>query len=316
MFIREANVSDIPEIISVLKSSLGEDDLALSPEIWTYKHIENPLGKSLVLLAVEKERIAGVRAFMKWKWQMGNEIFSALRAVDTATHPEFQGMGIFKKLTLEAVDLSTKNRDNFVFNTPNNNSRPGYLKMGWKKAGNIKVGIKPSWKSFYNFHQIEPNYTISKKVSETEFNLLCDVWNLSLSANKKLFTPKSVNYLNWRYESNPLQNYEVYANKDMYIAGYVKQQKKIKELRIVECITGDYNSNKKDIKKIITGWEKKFGVQITTFSGEMEALSKINFNSHIGPILTVRELNLSPEYQGEITNIENWAYSLGDLELF
>src|SRR5690606_33421424 len=139
---------------------------------------------------------------------------------------------------------------------------------------------------------------------------------LNLSAKKKLFTPKSVDYLNWRYASNPLQQYEVYADKDIYIAGYVKNRKKSRELRIVECLTGDYHNNKKIIKRIITSWEKKIAVQITTISGEMEALFGISLKSRIGPILTVRELNLSPLSQTDIINIENWAYSLGDLELF
>lgn len=316
MNIREATVSDIPEIISVLKASLGEEDLPLSREIWNYKHIHNPFGKSLVLIAVEDERIVGVRAFMRWKWQMGNTDFSAVRAVDTATHPDFQGKGIFKKLTMEAVGLSINYGDNFVFNTPNNNSRPGYLKMGWRNSGIIKVGIKPAWRSFFKVYSANPDYIITKKSSEAELNFLSHSWNLKLSAKKKLFTPKSANYLSWRYENNPLQQYQVYADENVYLAGYVKQRKKVKELRIAECITGQYSNNKEVIKEIIKIWEKKFGVQITTFSGEMKALSALSLNSRIGPILTVRELKLSLQDQTDIYNIDNWAYSLGDLELF
>ena len=144
MEIREAKETDISEIVKVLKASLGEDQLELSEKVWQYKHIYNPFGKSIVLIAVENEKIIGVRAFMRWEWQDESNKYMALRAVDTATHPQHQGKGIFKKLTLKAVDLAKSNNDNFIFNTPNEQSRPGYLKMGWKQVGKIYVGLKPS----------------------------------------------------------------------------------------------------------------------------------------------------------------------------
>jgi len=130
MEIREAKETDISEIVKVLKASLGEDQLELSEKVWHYKHIDNPFGKSIVLIAVENEKIIGVRAFMRWEWKYASNKYSALRAVDTATHPQHQGKGIFKKLTLKAVELAKSNNDNFIFNTPNEQSRPGYLKMG------------------------------------------------------------------------------------------------------------------------------------------------------------------------------------------
>ncbi len=130
MLIREATEQDIPEILRVLKASLGETSSKKTESVWRYKHVDNPFGKSLVLVAVENDKIIGVRALMRWNWQLGNQIFSAYRAVDTATHPKHQGKGIFKKLTLRAIEMAKEQRDNFIFNTPNTQSLPGYLKMG------------------------------------------------------------------------------------------------------------------------------------------------------------------------------------------
>lgn len=96
MQIREATEHDIPEILDVLKASLGEISSKKTEAVWRYKHLDNPFGKSLILVAVENCKIIGIRALMKWKWQLGNTVFSALRAVDTATHPAHQGKGIFK----------------------------------------------------------------------------------------------------------------------------------------------------------------------------------------------------------------------------
>ena len=46
------------------------------------------------------------------------------RAVDTATDPEFQGRGIFTRLTLEALDALPAEGVELVFNTPNARASP------------------------------------------------------------------------------------------------------------------------------------------------------------------------------------------------
>ena len=66
----------------------------------------------------------------------------AVRAVDTATHPDHQGKGIFTKLTLGAIPDLRDDGVDAIFNTPNDKSRPGYLKMGWSQVGRVPVGVR------------------------------------------------------------------------------------------------------------------------------------------------------------------------------
>ena len=66
-----------------------------------------------------------------------------LRAVDTATHPDYQGRGIFSRLTMHAIDGLAADGVAFVFNTPNAQSRPGYLKMGWQPVARLPVLFRP-----------------------------------------------------------------------------------------------------------------------------------------------------------------------------
>ena len=65
----------------------------------------------------------------------GRSTLRAVRAVDTATHPDHQGRGLFTALTLHALEACRAEGVAFVFNTPNDVSRPGYLKMGWREVG-------------------------------------------------------------------------------------------------------------------------------------------------------------------------------------
>jgi GNAT superfamily N-acetyltransferase len=314
MIIRDAKSEDKDAIVSVLKASLGEADLPLSNKIWNYKHENNPFGKSQVLLAVENGEVVGVRAFMKWNWQLGEESFIAYRAVDTATHPNHQGKGIFKKLTLEAVNIVNKNSGNFIFNTPNDQSRPGYLKMGWKTVGKVSVGIKPALNSFYKLSNESEEYKI-EKVNEQSTYKLCNIWNEKLKTTKKLFTPKSPNYLYWRYENNPLQKYEVFSNDNIYITGYIKKRGRIRELRIAECIYKNI-SYRDEILKTVRKWSSKFGAQFITFSPFLAKNILWGIHGGYGPVLTLRELNIEHTQIQNISHIKNWASSLGDLELF
>jgi N-acetylglutamate synthase-like GNAT family acetyltransferase len=319
MNIREATEKDIREIVSVLKASLGEKDLSLSEEIWRYKHIDNPFGKSIVLIAEEEEqeqenKIIGVRAFMRWQWCNGETMFSCFRAVDTATHPDYQGRGVFKQLTLKTLKLAKEEGAAFVFNTPNEKSRPGYLKMGWEVAGKLQVAISPAFNSFWKIKKEIPDYQINHQSSTRQIEDLCNDWNSKLRGTN-IYTKKSVDYLKWRYENNPLKSYEVLAASEFYIAGYIKKHNGIKELRIVECIYTGSDAERKT-HETIRRWSFKFGAQVISFSPKLLKLKYPTIKGEFGPITTVRDLTLSLDDKGIYSSTENWDYSLGDLELF
>ena len=316
MTIRKAVPADIPEIVFVLKLSLG-DHLPFTEEIWNFKHVINPFGPSIVLIAEEDEGIIGVRAFMKWKLSHLNktEIFT-YRAVDTATHPAHRGKGIFKRLTLKAVESAKEEQGDFIFNCPNDLSRPGYLKMGWEQIRKIPVGVQPSFWSFWKFPSNPIENKVKMEASDQEIEVLCNQWNLMLRKQGLLFTPKSSNYLKWRYENNPLKNYSVYATPDFYLAASIEKRKGIRELRISECIFLGTELDFKQIKKIIRKWSLKFGVQAISFSPKLLSFGNSALKGAFGPILTVRGLNLQNSEKINYRNMENWNYSLGDVELF
>ncbi|CAL66966.1 GNAT family N-acetyltransferase [Christiangramia forsetii] len=313
MEIKEADLNDIPEIVEVLKASLGEEQLELSEKVWRYKHIDNPFGSSVILIAKEDNKIVGVRAFMRWQWQHGDKKYHALRAVDTATHPNHQGKGIFKKLTLRAVDFSRSNDDNFIFNTPNEQSRPGYLKMGWEQVGNIQVGLRPSL-SFLKFKKKQKFYKINKNISNSEIKELCTKWNKRLEDKLGLFNPKSPEILKWRYENNPLQKYEVIAGQGFYLAAYLKKRGKFKEFRIAEFIYDEQLLSSKELSNIINNIVNNFSCHIISYAPNLLRLS--GKKGHFGPVLTFNALNISDKEKDYFLEIDNWNNSLGDLELF
>ncbi len=313
MIIRNATPEDIPVIVSLLKLSLGEGLIKKTSEIWNFKHLENPFGPSYVSLAFEHDILVGVRAFMKWQWQLKDTIWYSYRAVDTATHPDFQGKGIFKKLTLKALDdVKSKEGDTFVFNTPNQYSRPGYLKMGWKVVDKIELAVVPTilYAIPYFFLKVKPKNTISF----AQLDQLCEAYNLDLSNRNVIFTPKSAVYLKWRYEKNPLQDYIIISSTDFYIVFYIKKHKFFNELRVVETISSNHNNHLKQIRNVILSFAIQNKCWLITTANK--SLFRFRLYGKFGPKLTIRILTKDSHFINTVFTIKKWMYSIGDLELF
>jgi GNAT superfamily N-acetyltransferase len=138
--VRRAIDADRAAVLDLLADSLGWDRDDTFADFFRWKHEENPFGRSPAWVAVEHDTVVGFRTFLRWEFDHPDgRTRRGVRAVDTATSPEQQGRGIFRRLTLTAVDELTAEGVDFVFNTPNAQSRPGYLRMGWSTVGRLPV---------------------------------------------------------------------------------------------------------------------------------------------------------------------------------
>ncbi|WP_406195885.1 GNAT family N-acetyltransferase [Kitasatospora sp. NBC_01560] len=136
---------DLPAVLGLLSASLaGGPTGTRTADFFTWKHRENPFGASPGLVAEAPDgRLAGVRLFLRWQWREGStgRTVRAFRPVDTATHPDFRGRGIFRRLTLDLLE-EVADEAELVFNTPNGNSLPGYRTMGWQELGQVPVAVR------------------------------------------------------------------------------------------------------------------------------------------------------------------------------
>ena len=139
---------DLEPTLATLRLALGETALLRrTPEWFAWKHFDNPFGRSLLVVAEADDQIVGLRAFMRWQMVTpGGDMLRCVRAVDTATHPDYLRRGIFRRLTLEALDQAAAEGVDLVFNTPNPKSGAGYLSMGWVEVGPIGVMVWPTWR--------------------------------------------------------------------------------------------------------------------------------------------------------------------------
>ena len=141
--IESAAAADPGAIVSLLAGAMGRADDPRFEALLGWKHAANPFGASPAWVAMEGDEVLGYRAFMRWEFTDGRRTYRAGRAVDTATHPDHQGKGIFRTLTMHGLDELRAEGVDFIFNTPNDNSRPGYLRMGWDLVGTLRPGMRP-----------------------------------------------------------------------------------------------------------------------------------------------------------------------------
>jgi GNAT superfamily N-acetyltransferase len=217
--VRPYDDADEGKVLALLDETLGVGPIgARTGEFFRWKHFANPFGHSFMLVAVSGDRIIGLRAFLRWSFQAGPRTLHAVQAVDTATHPDYQGRGVFRRLTLAALE-QLRDEVDFVFNTPNEKSLPGYLKMGWEVVGTIPVSVRLRHplrfarrvRSFGDVAGSPVDVTVEASEVGDVISATSDVPDLLAEMNAgrddRISTDVSMAYLNWRYCAAPGLDY-------------------------------------------------------------------------------------------------------------
>lgn len=196
---------DLPEVLDVMRLSLGESEVnRRTADLFTWKHFANPFGRSIILIADAGGRIAGLRAFMRWELTTpAGGVVRAVRPVDTATHPEFRRMGIFRNLTMSALEEARADGVHLVFNTPNADSGAGYRSMGWRDVQPIGAFVRPKrpWRP-----------GVAEGVDRTSFVPAGEPPTLFDPPDRPprgLRTVRSAEYRRWRYAQHPTAGYRM-----------------------------------------------------------------------------------------------------------
>jgi GNAT superfamily N-acetyltransferase len=197
---------DLAGVLDLLRAALGETPLLRrTPELFAWKHLDNPFGRSILLVAEIDGRIAGLRAFMRWDLETPEgDTLRCVRAVDTATHPDFQRLGIFRRLTLAALEHAQAEGIDMVFNTPNPKSGAGYLSMGWMEVGTIGVMAAPGRGALRGK---APAGALPEPADYVRGAVPVAGLSVTDRPAHGLRTPRRGDYLTWRFERHPTARY-------------------------------------------------------------------------------------------------------------
>ncbi|MDQ1481827.1 MAG: hypothetical protein QOI44_2688 [Actinomycetota bacterium] len=319
--VRRVIDADRPAVLNLLADSLGWDRDETFADFFRWKHEENPFGPSPAWVAVEDDVVVGFRTFLRWEFEHPDgRMRRAVRAVDTATSPAHQGRGIFRRLTLTAVDELTADGIDFVFNTPNANSRPGYLRMGWSTVGRLRIvvrigGIASAFRMRASRVPAERG-PVATTAGAAAGEMLAhpSVHNLlaTVGAPTRLRTARSPAYLRWRYGLDSL-GYRAIALDDDPVSGLaifrVRRRGDATEAGISEVIVP--NGDDAARRRLLALVARRTGADYAIRVGRASIRAGYVPFPRQGPILTWRPLadQARPPALGELD------LSLGDVEL-
>ena len=318
LVIRAAEPGDEAAAVPMLRASLGKLEDPHYEAFLEWKHHENAFGTSPAWVALHEEKVVGYRTFLRWEFlDAGDRVVRAVRAVDTATDPAYQGMGIFRTLTLRAVSEMTLTGERIVFNTPNDQSRPGYLKMGWSVVRRLPVGVLPAG----------PRAVATMVASRVPAALWSEETTAGLDAGEALAdtgvarallqlapstgfrTHRTPEYLAWRTSFEPLRYRLLLASdRDPAEGGVVfrlRRRGDAVEAAVIEQLVPDRRTGARLVARMLreSGADYAIGLRTGPSAGLLPLPGQ-------GPLLTTRPLAGSPPSPGD------WALTLGDVELF
>ena len=283
-----------------------------SSEWWNWKYERNVFGKSIIIIAEDNDRVVGARIFWAWEFQCRGKTLKAYQPVDTVVHPNYQGQGLFSKLTVKAVEEAMKKKADFLFNFPNQNSLPGYLKLGWNYVAKLPWLVKPV-RPFHLTKTLKNNEKATPVELDEKYRItpeMCDDLLERESFDGLLRTRQSKELLWWRYGENQFFKYgalQVREGRKKLSAIFELNLKGTRREMIIVDILGSNELVKKLFKELI-GVAKSMNVDfmttIMTNGYEMEKLRSLGFMKVRKKNLVALPLNLSLE--NKAINIDNW----------
>ena len=318
LVVRRAEPSDDPQVIPLLRAALEKPDDPHYEAFLHWKHRENAFGESPAWVALHDDVVVGYRTFLRWRFRNDQDkTVTGVRAVDTSTLPTYQGLGIFRTLTLRGVAELTLAGDGIVFNTPNDKSRPGYLKMGWSVARKLPVGVLPSG----------PRALVRMATSKVAASIWSDETTVGLDAREALAdrtfaeallthapakgfrTDRTPEYLAWRTAFEPL-HYRLLlaAENDPAEGGIIfrlRRRGDAVEAAVIEQLVPDRVTGARLVARMLkqTGADYAIGLRTGPHAGLMPLPRQ-------GPLLTTRPLAAAPP------SPKDWTLTLADVELF
>jgi len=325
--IRPMDDADVPAVVRLLDETLGPAPGGVDRlELFEWKHLRNPFGRSIALVAEADGAVVALRALMRWRLAgaAGARALAVVRAVDTATAPTMQRRGVFSRLTREALNACDAEGVAMVFNTPNDRSRPGYLKMGWQVVAAWPLWVRPRRPDRLAGAALRHDLRAGAGVAPPPTSSLIPAGQ-ALSAERAprglepeaLHTARSLEYLRWRYAEGPLP-YHVLSRGGATVIARLRSRGRLREVVVCEALASD--GARADLRELLRILPREAGADhaVAHIGAGWPGRDELRRDGYIrlpraGITFTVRPVSPS---EPDPLRATSWSLTLGDLEVF
>lgn len=312
-------------VLDLAREHLGPGALAWTEEAWEWKHERNPFGPSSGIVALAGGQPVALRVFQRWRWRRDGAAWPAVRAVDTVTHRDWRGRGLFRRLTLSALDDLAATDVRFVLNTPNRQSRPGYLAMGWRALGRPSLMLAPRRWPRRRPDSGPPEIDAPSAAEWLARPEASTFATEAVAARGRLATDRSLAYLRWRYAAAPGLSYRALARTEGEAGAAViargRRRFGLGEVTVAEILVHGGAASARLLAEVLRDLARRASGadHLLALAPPSPALSAACRRAGFlplgrrGPLVTVRELPACPTL---LPRLDGWRFSAGDLEVF
>lgn len=139
--VREANRDDDAGLAELFRAAF---QFERGDEHYRWKFIDNPDGPPVIAVAEDAGRLVGQYALWPTQLRLGSVVVLGAQSLDTMTHPDYRGQGIFAALAEQCMKYAAVKGIAALYGFPNENSYPGFVrKLDWDCTGTIPLWVRP-----------------------------------------------------------------------------------------------------------------------------------------------------------------------------
>ena len=286
---------------------------AISHDVFWHKHYGNPNRLSVPLLVekIENDTI-GMNGFMAAKFICDSKELYAAQSCDSAVLPQYRGKSVFSSIIKRAQNQLKDEGVDFLFGFPNQNSYPGFIKLGWKHTVDFSRFFLPV--NFYALlrnkigkkcariiHKILNLIFLSKvnRLAKKTYNCTIEHYDRCPFTNEdfkvinncdKIMVKRSIEYYVYKLDNNPTKKFKyITARTDGQLCGFLAYHVLKDEVNIVDWLCVQHDNDKivmaKLIKHLINVGAKINMPLINIKSEEIKLLKSLGFWNSANMIL-------------------------------
>lgn len=138
--VRESTPADAEKIHDLMATCFG---LRRPPRFEHWRYADPPFGQSLSFIAVDGDRCIAHEALLPTRMQLGKETVLGAQSMDTMTHPDYRGQGVFVATARACFEVAAERGIELLYGFPNGLSLHGLLRLNWDHTGDIQQWTRP-----------------------------------------------------------------------------------------------------------------------------------------------------------------------------
>lgn len=249
-FFQPGDEEELLRLLETCFKGWPRKDVPSKKDYWTWRYVDNPLGKAIIVLAVSEEKTIGTNHSILFDMKIGDRMVRGYHNCELCVHPKYRRMGVTKimkelrdkkreevKAVLSyasaenpIVLANRRKQETQIFPHPiielvKINDIGLHLKMtdtsgSWYKIPIVKLlKISEKIKAIMNRN---PDHSELQIKSIDRFDDRVDIFNNKIRAHHHFLIDRSKEHLNWRYCDSRGGTYKKYlAIDEDLILGYV-----------------------------------------------------------------------------------------------